>query len=87
MMIFETVNYWKQFDIPILDIDNYHYIHFTDVNNILAPVELKLSDDVYISNNSKLLNTKTNACTGITKNEGIELFVPIELLNKFIIAK
>lgn len=53
----------------------------------MDPVHLKLSDEIYNCEFTKLLNTVTYTDQNIKESECLELFVPIEMLSKYIIVK
>lgn len=86
-MVFEKIEYWQKFSIPIIEVDKLHYVSVNTVNDILNPIELHVNDEVYSSSVTKIFNTCLFSETGTIKNQGLELFVPIEKLNKFISAK
>lgn len=81
MNFFKSVEYWKRFSIPVIKIDNYHYIFINNVMDILDPVELTLNNSVYTCDKTKLLT-----CV-FDENESYEVFVPIELLSRYIVLK
>ena len=86
-MIFEKLEYWSQFDLPVIKIEDYNYIPVSQVNNILNLVELKTGSNIYRSDCTKLINSVTRSENNVIKNQSLELFVPIELLSTFIITK
>jgi hypothetical protein len=85
---FENTEYWEKLDflvIPSLVNSIYSFITYKDAVQHLFDNGFRLSEDVFKSDECKLVDVITKNEKGQIISNSYELFLPIEILHKLII--